>query len=155
MRGLTPSEQRAQLLRNLTQLGMIADDVTLAAIRYPDLSTSDTRALDALRDYLTGLTEDSRRMLPRRRSMADVEALVYQAAATNPPGQAGTERPDLSAIDVRIRDMVEGRAESSEVQQIRAMAEMLSSLTLMLSEHLSNDREQAEWSLPTSRYSAA
>lgn len=161
MRGLSALEQRSEQLRSWTFLGLLADDVALATVRYPDASEAQRRALTMLLDLVAPAAEPTgvRPVIPRRRSMGDPDAILREAAVLaqggddQAPSPAGP--PDLGFISTPLKSMLDRSAGDEELRTVRAFAEVLARVTLSMTEQLANEKAQIEWTTRASLFSVA
>lgn len=159
MRGLSAVEQRSEQLRSWTFLGLLADDVALATVRYPDASDVQRRAVAALFELVAAPAEASasRPVIPRRRSMADPDAILREAAVLVRSGgevPSPTETPDLDFISKPLRSMLDHRASDDDLGTVRGFAEVLAQVTLSMTEELANEKAPIEWTTRASLFSS-
>jgi len=155
MGSITAAEERAERLQSLTFLGLLADDVTLAAIHYPTLSDRESRALRELSKLLSG-EADSAKVFPRPRGMSDpitVFEQAVEAAQTEGPGESDT--PDFAHLRTLIDGMLKGTADETETRQLQRLADVIGDVTLTLTERVSAERGADDWKLRALSFSAA
>ncbi|MCP4307679.1 MAG: hypothetical protein GY788_22955 [bacterium] len=159
MRSLTPTEQKTDQIRSLTVLGLLADDLALAALRYPDLSEAESRAVAWFAQSIEQAEDRSeqRVALPRTRSMTDHTAVLYQAAEAvhlGPASTAGTVPPDLGFMSECLASVEHHTASEEELEITRAFADVLSTVTLDLAERLSHEKGTPRWTPSALTYSS-
>lgn len=159
MRGHTAAEQRAEQLQSVTSLGLLADDVALATIRYPTLGVNERSALTRLSKLLEAFENPGSptRAFPRRKSMSDpIAILVQAAAAVHQSGESGAQHAlDLGWLRTPVTELLQTRADKSAVKSVRAFAETLAHVTLRLAEELANEKGVDDWTLKVSDFSTA
>lgn len=148
MRGSTAKERRADELQTLTFLGLLADDVALAAIEYPSFGASEERALRQLASWLDPGSQPDRVNSPirRRQSISDPTALLHRAAVLAeraPRSKAGAEPLDF--LRIPIVKLLARTAKNEDVTTVRDFAEVLSRVTLMLTNRLESEKGALDW----------
>lgn len=153
MRGVTAAERRAERLQSVTYLGLVADDVALAALHYPDMSARERHAVGSLTELLDEMTSPrpSGSLFPRRRSMSDPSAILEQTALARVAAEEHhpVNLDELRAAVVSVRD---GTADERSLRLVGLMAEVLSQVTLTLAQDLSSEKDESEWTHPASAF---
>lgn len=157
MRGPTAEERRSGQLQRLAHLGIIADDSCLSTFSYPGLGSTHERSLQGLVEWLTpsAPARPSSR-IERSNAVHDAENLilhVVELTGRSQP-QGSTVRTPSSMIDPLSR-MLERSATPQDVLAVRAFAEILSRVTLVLTEQLANEKDSQDWTTSPLGFSAA
>lgn len=136
-------------------VGMLADDATLAALRYlekRDLNDHDKEALERAHKVLQQVAEFAGRDLVKThilREMSSVKALdeTFEAVA-----EAGaSSRADIAAVISQfgnaIQAILQGTANDEEAEMVRGLFDRLSRITLERSRQLvrPTNQQRYEW----------
>jgi hypothetical protein len=160
MKGSAHDERRTERLQALMVLGLLADNVALAALHYPEQSTRETDALrsfDQLLDDVEKARPSDRRTFPPRKSMTDPAAMLSHAAYLVGQSVSGTttSTPDLGSLREPIRQLIAGQADDGAVAAVKAFSQLLGRTTLRLAEEVVQERSTEEWTEKASLFSAA
>lgn len=158
MTNVTQSQTKSDQVQSVTVLGLLADDLALAAIRYPEFSEAETRAVEWFTQSLSQIQDppEERVVLPRTRSMTDHAAILQQAVEAaqheTHPGTAA-DGPDLAFMREPLTRVQEHTASEDDLAIVRVFAGMLSAVTLQLAERLSRQKGAPSWTSSASTYS--
>jgi len=160
MRGLSAAERRSEQLRSWTFLGLVADDVALATLRYPTLGVDERQALESLLGMMTAddAGAERRPVIPRRRSMSDPAIILHEAAALAQSARLASpsmSSDELDFIREPIREMLNASATEQQIEIVQQFAELLARITLTMTEQLANEKGVAEWTPRASDFSLA
>lgn len=160
MRGQTAAEQRVEQLQAATSIGLLADNLALASMRYPAIDderrlalTEILRLIDALSSSETGPSQ----AFPSRKAMSDPHLLVVRAAAAVHPtaaDQRASGIPELTWLRAPVEALLGAVADEAARETVGAFAEILARATLQIAEELVNEKGTDEWSPRVSTFSA-
>jgi hypothetical protein len=148
MRGSTADERRAEQLQALTFLGLLADDVGLATLHYPELKESEERALAQLVQWIEPAAKVDRRQTSIRRPsyLSDPTELLHQTALiAQQSGGSPASSASLESLAGHVRNLLARKALTPEVAAVRSFADLISRVTLVLSEQLANEKGSRDW----------
>lgn len=147
MRGPSAEERRSGQLQRLAQLGLIADDACLSTFNYPALAPADERSLQRLVEWLTpSAPAMPASRIERSNALHDAADLMTQVVELTGRAQPqGMPVRTPSAIIDPLSRMLKRSASQQDVLVVRAFAETLSRLTLMLTEQLANEKDSQDW----------
>lgn len=148
MRGPVASEQRSGQLQRLARAGLIADDACLATFAYPELQEADHRHLKLFVDWLTPTPGDAEGgLLERTRALHDTETIILNEVSALAEHETTGNRPVSSpnALLDPIDRMLDRKASDEDVRLVRGFAEIVSRVTLMLSQQLENEKDNRDW----------
>lgn len=147
MRGPTTGERRAGQRQQLARAGLIADDACLSTFSYPVLDEPDEKRLRLLVDWLSPTAQTTTgAMMERSKSLHDTEEIILHEV-TELAKRAPEDEPigsPAAILDPMMR-MIEGNASEEDVLLVRAFSEIVSRVTLMLSQQLDDDKDSLEW----------
>lgn len=148
MRGTTNDERRAERLQSLTFLGLLADDVSLAVIHFPDADAAEKRALTQLAQWFEPSEPSEQRVSPirRRRSISDPSELLHEAAAL--AGRTTSDADEaltLEFLKAPLQKVLDGSAGRDDLEVVGGFAESLSRVTLALANQLANEGGSDDW----------
>ena len=146
MRGLTAAEMRSQQLQAFTVVGLLADELALAVLRYPESHERDAQVITELELLLQPepMIAGRQPVIPRRRSMADATQLLEQAAALSQPKET-TPSPDMAALLSLLRRFHDHNVSDNDVRQVKRFAEALGRVTLTLAERVAAEKGADDW----------
>lgn len=160
MRGSAFEERRSEKLQSLMVLGLLADDVALATLHYPNLTNREADAVRSLGQLLKDVEQsnpDDRRAFPPRKSMTNPAALLSHAVALVDEGVAGEKVavPNLGALREPLRMLLVGEADEAATMAVREFCQVLGHATLVMAEGVVHERGSEEWTERASLFSAA
>jgi len=145
--------QGVEAATGAASLGMLADDVLIAVVRFQKglpLSDRDRGALDRAAKVIGGIRELGTRQIVLRstlRDMAPVGVLdeTFQAIAAAREGQAENLAAGLESVQQAIEEILAGTAEEAASRRLREFFDRLGAITLARSEDIARPgREQRE-----------
>lgn len=152
------TETRVDRVQSMTSLGLLADSVALAAMRYPEMTPAGEVALRHFDDVLAGLVDQANsreaRVFVRRRSMSDLASVMVTAAAQS-SGSENRAIPSFDQVRAHVQAMLSRSAEDVSVEAVRVLAEALSHATLVMAQDASRENGPSEWTRRTSLSYAA
>jgi transcriptional regulator with XRE-family HTH domain len=140
---------------NTVSIGMLADDATLAALRYlekHDLDDRDKQVLERARNVLLQVAEFAGRELVTThilREMTSVRALdeTFDAVAEAGASSRGDIAAVISRLGTAIQAIIQGTANDEEATMVRDLFDRLSRITLDRSRQLvrPTNQQRYEW----------
>lgn len=156
MRHMSEGEARRRQFQTATSVGLLADEVLRAAIRYPDLDAPQRSALERLDALLESALVPRRHAISvsPRRSMSDAVDLVRELSSLGrssaPPPEEFAEQ--VTQIRAAIQAVLSGVAESEQIELVRTIGDALSRVTLRSASDLSRQPRTDPW---TSQHSSS
>jgi len=146
MRGLTSAELRTEKFQNLTFLGLVADDVSLAVMHYPELNSVESQAVVELVMSLEPLIDASTTSIRCAKSMGDPLAILQEAAEANTKSATSDEvRAVLASLRFRLEKVTDKSASADDLAILREFTERLAKITLMLTQSFATERGARDW----------
>jgi hypothetical protein len=148
MRGPSSAEMRTERFQVLTFLGLVADDVTLAMLHYPNLNSDESRAVSALANSLepTSISDVFPKSIRRTKAMGDSSAILRKAVEADEESSSNDDFKEVLAdLRARLTRVSDRTASAEDLQTLQDFSERLAKITLMLTERFASERGARDW----------
>jgi hypothetical protein len=146
MRGPTSAELRTERFQNLTFLGLVADDVSLALMHYPTLNASESQAVIELTKSLDPSSDGAPITIRHRKSMGNSSVILQEAAEVSAETSTSDDvRKILADLRSRLQKVSDGSASADDIEVLHEFSERLANITLIMTEDFASERGARDW----------